>query len=454
MRAPSRRTFLSASLATATAASAQTPKRPNFIVFYTDDQGIGDLGCYGAKDLKTPHLDRLAERGVRFTSWYSNSPVCSPSRAALLTGLYPHRTGIRNFLPGRSNRDVPGLRATEATLPAALKAGGYRTAAVGKWHLGSAPASRPLKQGFDQYFGFYSGWIDNYSHRYYQMTAGNPQEIYHDLWRDETEAWEEPTYHTELFTREAKAFIEKQTAAQPFFLYVAYGAPHYPMIAPQKYLDRFPATLDRDRRFHAGMLAAVDDSVGEIMAVLKKRGLDRDTVVFFQSDNGATNESRSDSYGRPYRGGSNAPYRGYKGGLFEGGIRMPALLSWPAGISAGRVVDAPAATMDILPTFAEWAGVPAPPCDGRSVSAMVKSGGPSPHQALYWEYQKQMAVRQGDWKLMEGATTGLGEASPAPIWLSNLKADPAETTNWADREPEKVANLRKLLAEWKKSTGA
>jgi arylsulfatase A-like enzyme len=436
------------------AALAQQPKRPNFIVLYTDDQGIGDLGCYGAKDVKTPHLDRLAARGIRLTSWYSSSPVCSPSRAALMTGLYPHRTGIRNFLPGRANRDVPGLRATEVTLPGLLKQTGYRTAAIGKWHLGSAPASRPLKQGFDQFFGFYSGWIDNYSHRYYQMTAGNPQEIYHDMWRDETEAWEEPVYHTELFTREARAFLEKQTSAQPFFLYLAYGAPHYPMIAPKKYLDRFPADLDPDRRTHAGMLAAVDDSVGELMAVLKKRGLDRDTVVFFQSDNGATNESRSDSRGRPYRGGSNAPYRGYKGGLFEGGIRMPALMSWPANLPANAVNDTPAATMDILPTFVEWAGGRPPECDGRSVSGMLKSGGASPHEALFWEYQKQFAVRQGDWKLMEAATTGLGEASPAAVWLSNLKADPQEARNWADQEPAVVARLKKLLEEWRRTTGA
>ncbi len=434
---------------------AQPPvRRPNFIVLYTDDQGIGDLGCYGAEDVKTPHLDRLAARGVRFTNWYSNSPVCSPSRAALLTGLYPHRTGIRNFLPGHSARDVPGLRATEVTLPGLLQKAGYQTAAVGKWHLGSAPPSRPLKQGFDQFFGFYSGWIDNYSHRYYQMTAGNSQEIYHDLWRNENEAWEEPVYHTELFTREAKVFLERQTGAQPFFLYLAYGAPHYPMIAPKKYVDRFPAVMDHDRRLHAGMLAAVDDSVGELMAVLKRRGLDRDTVIFFQSDNGATNESRADSRGRPYRGGSNAPFRGYKGGLFEGGIRMPALLSWPSSVPAGRVVDPPAATMNILPTFLEWAGIPVPECDGRSVSAMVKAGGPPPNDALYWEYQKQFAVRQGDWKLMENGTTGLGDAALAPLWLSNLKSDPAETANWAEREPAVVARLQKLLGEWKRRTGA
>lgn len=434
---------------------AQGPRRrPNFVVLYTDDQGIGDLGCYGAKDLQTPHLDRLAARGARLTNWYSNSPVCSPSRAALMTGLFPHRTGIRNFLPGHANRDVPGLRPTEVTLPGLLKQAGYRTAAVGKWHLGSVPHSRPLKQGFDQFFGFYSGWIDNYSHRYYQMSAGNPQEIYHDMWRDEAEAWEEPVYHTELFTREAKAFLDRQTAAQPFFLYLAYGAPHYPMIAPKKYIDRFPATMDHDRRLHAAMLAAVDDSVGELMAVLKRRGLDRDTVIFFQSDNGATAESRSDSRGRPYRGGSNAPFRGYKGGLFEGGIRMPALLSWPAGVPSGRVVDEPGATMDILPTFLEWAGLPAPDCDGRSVTAMVSQGGPSPHEALYWEYQKQFAVRQGPWKLMESATTGLGESSPAPVWLSNLKDDPAETTNWLGREPAIGERLQKMLGEWKRKTGA
>jgi arylsulfatase A-like enzyme len=432
-------------------SAAAQRRQPNFIVIYTDDQGIGDLGCYGARDLKTPHMDRLAARGVRFTNWYSNSPVCSPSRCALMTGQYPWRHGIMNFLPAQATHDVPGLKPTAVTLPGELRKLGYRTAAVGKWHLGSAPESRPLKQGFDEHFGFYSGWSDYYSHRYYNMSRTAPEHIFHDLWRNGEEVFEDPAYSTELFTREAKAFIERQKKDQPFFLYLAHGAPHYPMIAPKKYVDRFPASMGPDRRMHAAMLAAVDDGIGEILDLLKRRGLDRDTVIFFQSDNGSTSEGRSDSKGRPYRGGSNAPYRGYKGGLFEGGIRMPALMSWPGVIPAGKVVDSVGQTMDIMPTFLHWAGAPTPArLDGLDAAPMIAESAPSPHTQLFWEYQGQTAIRRGEWKLMLGPKEGLGENAVAPKWLSNLKEDAAEKRNWLDQETQVAAALETRLAEWSK----
>lgn len=446
----SRRSFLLSSGATALAQQPQGRRKPNFIVIYTDDQGIGDMGCYGARDVKTPHMDRLAARGARFTNWYSNSPVCSPSRCALLTGQFPWRHGIMNFLPARGTQDVPGLEPTAVTLPGELRKLGYRTMAIGKWHLGSSPESRPLEQGFDEHFGFYSGWGDYYSHRYYNMSRNAPEHIFHDLWRNGEEVFEDPAYSTELFTNEAKAFITRQKAGQPFFLYLAHGAPHYPMIAPKKYMDRFQATMDRDRRLHAAMLSAIDDGVGEILDLLKRRGLDRDTVIFFQSDNGATSEGRADHAGRPYRGGSNAPFRGYKGGLFEGGIRMSALMSWPGVIPARKVVDAPGQTMDIMPTFLHWAGGTAAPVklDGLDTAQMVAQSGASPHQDLFWEYQGQTAIRRGDWKLMLGGKQGLGEEAVAPKWLSNLKDDAAESTNWLEREPKIAAELEARLTEW------
>jgi arylsulfatase A-like enzyme len=432
-------------------SAAAQRRQPNFIVIYTDDQGIGDLGCYGARDLKTPHMDRLAARGVRFTNWYSNSPVCSPSRCALMTGQYPWRHGIMNFLPAQATHDVPGLKPGAVTLPGELRKVGYRTAAVGKWHLGSAPESRPLQQGFDEHFGFYSGWGDYYSHRYYNMSRTAPEHIFHDLWRNGEEVFEDPAYSTELFTREAKAFIERQKKDQPFFLYLAHGAPHYPMIAPKKYMDRFPASMDPDRRLHAAMLAAVDDGIGEILDLLKRRGLDRDTVIFFQSDNGSTSEGRSDSKGRPYRGGSNAPFRGYKGGLFEGGIRMPALMSWPGVIPAGKVLDSPGQTMDIMPTFLHWAGAAAPPkVDGFNVAPMISESAPSPHAELFLEYQGQTAMRRGEWKFMLGPKEGLGENAVAAKWLSNLKEDAGEKRNWLEQAPTVAAEMEARLNEWSK----
>jgi arylsulfatase A-like enzyme len=443
-----RRGFLAAP-----AALAQTKRPPNFIVIYTDDQGIGDLGCYGARDLKTPQLDRLAARGARLTSWYSNSPVCSPSRCALFTGQHPARHGIMNFLTARAAHDVPGLPPGAVTLPGELKRAGYRTALIGKWHLGSAPECRPLKHGFDEHFGFYSGWLDYYSHRYYNLSrTAATEQIFHDLWRNEERVLQDPDYLTEMLTREAKAFIERQPKNQPFFLALTHGAPHYPMIAPKKYLDRFPASMDPDRRLHAAMIAAIDDGVGEILDLLKRRGLDRDTVIFFQADNGATSETRSDSQGRPYRGGSNAPYRGYKGGLFEGGIRMPALLSWPGVIPANSLVDEPGQTIDILPTFLEWAGRPLPPNrDGQSAVDRLTKSARTPQREFFWEYQGQLAMRRGDWKLMLGPKQGLGEEAAAPKWLSNLNQDPGETKNWLTAEPGLAGEMEIKLRAWAKS---
>lgn len=433
-------------------AAAAQPKRrrPNFIVIYSDDQGIGDLGCYGGADMKTPNLDRLAAGGIRFTDWHTNSPVCSPSRASLLTGKYPQNAGIPQILTSKPDFKVPGLRKGETTLPGELKKAGYRTAAVGKWHLGSTPESTPLQQGFDQYFGFYSGWTDYYSHRYYTL-GGTP--VFHDLWRNEKEVFEEPAYQTEMFTREAKSFLQKQKAGDPFFLYLAYGAPHYPMMAPKKYLDRFPETMDRDRRMHAAVVAALDDGVGELMALLRSQGLEQDTVVFFQSDNGATREERADHLARPYRGGSNGQFRGYKGSLWEGGIRVPGLLRWPAKIRAGQALDGLGVTMDILPTFLQWADVAVPGgTDGSDLSPWLLEGKPSPHAVVFWEYESLRAARRGEWKLLENWRDGLGTPTENGIWLSNLKEDAGEKRNFAGEKPEIVRALQEQirLAAWKR----
>ena len=439
-----RRTFLSSMAASVLAQQAGRP-RPNFIIIYTDDQGIGDAGCYGAKDVRTPNIDRLAAEGARFTDWYSNSPVCSPSRASLLTGKYPERTGIIDVLESRATFDVPGLRRGESSLPGELRKLGYRTALVGKWHLGSASHSRPMSQGFDEFFGFYSGWIDGLSHRYYKLGTAKSQ-IFHDLWYNDAEIWREPEYHTDLFSRTAAEWVAKR-GSKPFLLYLAFGAPHYPMIAPQRCLDRFPETMDRDRRMHAAMLAAVDDGVGRLLEQLRRSGINRNTVVFFQSDNGATQEERADHLARPYGGGSNAPFRGYKMGLFEGGIRMPALMRWPGVIAPGTVVNEPGMAMDIAPTFLKWAGGAMPAgIDGGDVSEMISSGARSPHEAIFWMYKDQRAVRRGKWKLIENPPSFAGEPVSDKLWLSNLADDPGEKRNWASESPDVVKELSAMLS--------
>jgi arylsulfatase A-like enzyme len=431
------------------AANAQAAKRPNILVIITDDHGIGDVGCYGHPEVRTPNLDRLAASGVRFTEWYANAPICSASRAAILTGKYPDRTGVKGALPSEPTWDVPGLRAGEVTLPGRLRALGYNTAAFGKWHLGSAPPSRPMNQGFDNFFGWYSGWLDAYSHRYYQL-GGPPGKIFHDLWRNEIEVFEEPAYMTELLGREAQAHLAKQTAAQPFFMYVAFGAPHYSMMAPKKYLDRFPATMERDRRMHLAMVAAVDDVVGALLDQLKQQGLENDTIVYFQADNGASREVRASSDGKPYHGGSNEPYRGWKQGLFDGGMHVPAMMRIPGVLKPGQVWDRPMISMDLMPTFlalADPAGRPPAGLDGQNILPIIAGKAPD-HEFLFWSFDNQRSVRQGDWKLIFNPPQFPGEPVPDKIWLSNLESDPGEKRNVANEHPDRVKQLMDKLRAW------
>ncbi|MDE3195618.1 MAG: sulfatase-like hydrolase/transferase [Acidobacteriota bacterium] len=445
---------LMAASTAAGSAQSQTSRRPNFLVLVTDDQGIGDLHCFGHPEPQTPNFDRLAASGAKFTQWFANAPVCSASRAAIMTGKFPDRTGVRGALPSQPTWDVPGLRQGEQTLPGVLRNLGYNTAAFGKWHLGSAPQSRPLAQGFDSFFGWYSGWLDAYSHRYYQL-GSPPGKIFHDLWRNETEVFEEPAYMTELLGREAQAHLAKQNSRQPFFMYVAFGACHYSMMAPKKYLDRFPPAMERDRHTHLAMLAAVDDVVGSLLDQLKRQGLEDNTVVYYQADNGATNEVRASSYGLPYHGGSNAPYRGYKLGLFDGGMHVPAILRAPGMLKPGQVWDRPMASMDLLPTFlamADNGAAPPRPVDGQNILPLLQGKGKE-HEYLFWSHDRQRAVRTGDWKLILNPPQFPGEEVPDKVWLSNMEADPGEKENLANREPERVRQLIDKLRAWETEVG-
>jgi arylsulfatase A-like enzyme len=444
----SRREFLEA-LAAGSALAAAPARRPNIVMIVTDDQGVGDVGCYGYPEVRTPNLDRLAATGTRFTQWYANAPVCSASRASILTGQYSERTGVSGALRSEPEFDVAGLRKGELTLPGELRKLGYRSAALGKWHMGSAAESRPKAQGFDEFFGFYSGWLDAYSHRYYQL-GGPPGKIFHDLWRNETEVFEEPAYMTELLGREAQAFLSRQKREQPFFLYLAFGASHYSMMAPRKYLDRFPASMERDRRTHLGVVAAVDDVIGGMLDTLKRQGMEEDTIVFFQADNGATREVRASSYGKPYTGGSNGEQRGYKLGLFDGGMHVPAILRAPGFVPAGKVWDRPMMSMDLLPTLLTMAGGAKPSgIDGQDIVPVLK-GQAALRENMFWSFEKSRAVRSGDWKLIVNPPQFPGEEVPDKIWLSNLEADPGERKNLAAAEPERVRKMMELLRAWQK----
>lgn len=422
-----------------------TMKKPNLIIIYCDDLGYGDLSCFGSEHVLTPHLDQLADDGVKLTNWYSNSPVCSPSRAALLTGKYPLRTGVDKILTGK--RDSTGLSTKHETIATKLKSIGYHTALFGKWHLGTSLATGPYAHGFDEFFGFRAGCVDYYSHIFYYESPP-----VHDLWHNDQEVWNNGEYLTELISEKAVQFIEKQVdQEQPFFMYVPYNAPHYPMHAPEKYMKRF-SHLPWDRQVMAAMIAAMDDGVGQIINALKNTGNYDDTVIFFSSDNGPSAEVRNwlDGTEDRYYGGSAGKLRGYKASLFDGGIREPAILSYPSVIPKGQVSDELGVMMDIFPTFLSFAQetYAADSFDGKDVTEMVTSTASSPHKQVFWEYNGQLAIRQDKWKLILNGKIDFDTEVEDNIHLSNLEKDPAERTNLADQYPEIVNQLKEDLIQW------
>ena len=422
--------------------------QPNFVVFLSDDQGYGDLSCMGATDFQTPHLDALAAAGARFTEWYSNSPVCSPSRAALLTGRYPGNAGVRSILAG--HRTATGLPAEVPTIAEALKKQGYSTSMTGKWHLGLQEGSRPHEHGFDHWFGFMAGCIDYYSHIFYWDHSIDPL---HDLWENNQEVWLNGEYFTEVITKKAIEWL-RQTAASdtPFFLYVPYNAPHYPMHAPKKYLDRFPK-LAPDRRIMAAMISAVDDSVGAIMAEVERLGMAANTCTVFTSDNGPSRETRNWLDGRtdPYYGGTAGIFKGHKFSLFEGGIRMPAIMNWPERIPGGTVCGEMCASMDVFPTLLAAAGGNHADyeLDGCDILSMVADGAENPHQDIFWEMDGQTAMRRYKWKLVLNGQLVEGSPPEDEVHLADLTIDPGERTNLRDVYPEIAVELTTAATTWR-----
>lgn len=426
-------------------------RRPNVIIIMTDDQGYGDLSCMGNTDFQTPHIDDLAAGGARFTSWYANSPVCSPSRASLLTGRYPGHAGVRSILAG--HRRATGLTPEAPTIAAAVRELGYQTALVGKWHLGLQESSRPNRNGFDYFYGFMAGCVDYYSHIFYWSMADGHTNPTHDLWENDREIYDNGRYFTELVSEKAVEKIQEMSRRDaPFLLYTAYNAPHYPMHAPRKYLDRFPG-LPEDRRIMAAMLSAVDDGVGTITDELRRLGILEDTLIFFQSDNGPSRESRNWMDGRadPYYGGMPGGLKGHKFSLFEGGIRVPGIFSWPGHIPAGQVIDAPCAAMDIFPTVLRLAGGDpgAYALDGMDILPVLTEGAASPHKELFWEMEGQTAVRRGRYKLVLNGQLVETEPPQEAVFLSDLWEDPGETVNLAGRMPELTQELTERALRWR-----
>jgi arylsulfatase A len=421
-------------------ASASAADRPNVIVIMTDDQGTMDLGAAGATDIETPHLDALARRGVRFSQFYAAAPVCSPSRAGLLTGRHPCRAGMPSNASAQAGE--PGMPAREITIAEMLRSAGYATGHVGKWHLGFSTETMPLGQGFDFSFGHMGGCIDNYSHFVYW---GGPNR--HDLFRDGREVHAPGRFFGDLMVEEASGFLERNRD-RPFFLYFAINAPHYPYQGHPKWLARYSA-LKQPRNLYAAFLSTMDERIGGLMQKVDSLGLRERTIVIVQSDHGHSTEERAF-----WGGGSAGIYRGAKFSVFEGGIRVPAIMSWPGHLPQNEVRAQVAYGCDWLPTIAELCGakLPAVSLDGKSLAALCKDAkAPSPHDVLHWQIGTSWAVREGDWKLLFDVNDTT-ERSPGTVipgeFLVNLKADPSEKTNLATVNPGIVARLKGLRTNW------
>ncbi|WP_202617427.1 sulfatase-like hydrolase/transferase [Roseimaritima sediminicola] len=425
------------------AAVATEAAQPNVVIIYTDDQGSLDANCYGSTDLHTPHLDRLAQQGIRFTQMYAPSAICSASRAGLLTGRFPARAGV----PGNvsSARGHAGMPSEQRTIAEMLGSAGYATGHVGKWHLGYTPETMPGGQGFDRSFGHMGGCIDNYSHFFYWNGPNR-----HDLWRDGKEVFRDGEFFLDMMVSEGQQFIEDHQG-QPFFLYWAINAPHYPMQGTAKWREHYK-DLDAPRRQYAEFVSTVDEAIGHLVDTLDRLQLRERTLIIVQSDHGHSTEERA------FWGGGNAgPYRGAKGCLFEGGIRVPSIVSMPGTLAENEVRDQLATGCDWYPTIAQLCGVDLatsaqPSLDGKSLVPVLKqAGAPSPHDHFYWLLgggkSAQWAVRKGPWKLLGNGRDLSDRRSPERVekrFLVNLQEDIGETTNLAEKHPGIVAELEAI----------
>ncbi len=428
--------FLFTALAYSNIAAGVRP--PNLVIVLTDDQGYADVGFNGCKDIRTPNLDRLAKEGVRFTNAYATYAVCGPSRAGLITGRYQDRFGASRNPTVDYTVENNGVPTSEKNIAELLQPAGYTSMAVGKWHLGTHPTLRPRKRGFNEFFGFLTG-----GHQYF------PEELTIERLKDVTRKWD--WYRTKLLRNETPVEIDEyltdeltdaavdfigRTKDKPFFLYLAYNAPHTPLQASKKYLKRYKNIADKKRRTYAAMVSAVDDGVGRILDELNKHSIDEDTIIVFLSDNGGAKNNASD----------NKPLRGHKSSPFEGGIRVPFAMRWPGHLPAGVTYEHPIISLDIAATIVARAGVTVPankPLDGVDLLPYLTGENKGkPHERLYWRWydRKQFVIRDGDRKLI----TRQGRDD----MLFNLQGDLSEKSNLAAQQRDQVTELQAQLRIW------
>jgi N-acetylgalactosamine-6-sulfatase len=432
------------------AAETSRPSRPNIVLIIADDLGYGDLGCYGCTDIRTPVLDHLATQGVRFTDYYANAPECTPTRTALMTGRYQQRVGglecaIGTGNVGRyddanrlaGNHDL-GLPPQQNVLLRGLKEAGYTAVGFGKWHLGYEPKFGPLKHGFDHFFGPMGGGVDYF---YHCESTG-----VHMLYEDEKPVHREG-YMTDLITDGALRYLRRRNGPKPFFLYLPYTCPHTPIQHPDKKPSK-PRTQENwnegTREDYAAKVERLDLGIGKILRALDDREFAANTLVIFVSDNGGTRLAR------------NAPFSGYKGGLFEGGIREPCIVRWPGHVPKGVVSEQTAVMMDFTESILRVAGARPPadlPPDGIDVLRLIEQGRPPQPRTLFFRQRRGeltlRAVRDGSLKYLTRQ-----DGDRLEEHLFDLKRDPGEKNNLLDTRPDDLARLKRLLADWERQVRA
>jgi arylsulfatase A-like enzyme len=413
------------------AANGKPAEQPNIIFILADDLGHADLSIYGQTDFKTPHIDELATQGLRFTQAYANSAVCSATRFGLITGRYQYRLrgGLEEPIAGPS--DTVGLPPAHPTLPSLLKKSGYKTALIGKWHLGSLPNFGPLKSGYDSFFGNYGGAVDYFTHK-----PGVGPDVKEDLYENEVPV-HKIGYYTDLLGERAVDYLEQQEAGKPFFLSLHYTAPHWPWEGPgDEAVSREIRNIFHydggNLKVYAEMVKALDNSIGKVLKKLQQKGLADNTIVIFTSDNGGERFSR------------NWPLSGQKTELLEGGIRIPAIVRWPQRIKAGQLSQQVAISMDWLPTLLAAAGIapdPAYPADGRNLLPQLLGQAAPAERTLFWRYKAnaQQAIRSGDWKYLK-----IRENE----FLFNVVTDQRERANLSQLQPQRLTDLRTQWENW------
>lgn len=410
--------------------SGAADSSPNIILIMADDLGYGDIGCFGNTNTQTPHLDQMAAEGMRLTDYHSNGSICSPTRAALMTGKYQQRVGIDGVISAKNHRET-GLALDEVTMAEQFKENGYATAIYGKWHLGYQASFGPFVQGFQSFRGYVSGNVDFHSHI--------DQAGYEDWWRDSVLVPEDG-YVTDLITKHGLRFI-RENKDRPFFLYLPHEAPHYPYQGRNDSADRrvggqFPVKGSRAdvEIAYKEMVEVLDEGVGQIIQTVRDLGLAERTMIVFVSDNGATSA------------GSNGALNGFKGSLLEGGHRVPGIVWWPGKIQAGGVCQESILGMDWFPTFgaiANLEGRQPDLLDGKNVSAALFQGEKLSQRALFWHFKNRRAMRDGPWKLLWNVETD-------ELSLFNLETDLGEQTDLSEKFPERAEEMKQRLQLWEK----